>query len=131
MGSRRCWLKVADEENKCIPHVFPRSHWLKAIGQCLIERYLLPTMFYFFSFPLFSFFSLNTAVITKIKMLWVIVRQNNDVWTMSHKGELYKAGLFDTGIFNFGISFGLVLAFTRKSIFNRAGVIMKTRKSVR
>ena len=32
---------------------------------------------------------------------------------MSHKGELYKAGLYDTRIFNFGISFGLVLAFTR------------------
>ena len=44
MGSRRFWLKGADEERKSIPHEFPRSYWLKAAGQCLIERYLSATM---------------------------------------------------------------------------------------
>ena len=44
MGSSRFWLKVADEESKSIPHEFPRSHWLKATGQCVIERYLSATM---------------------------------------------------------------------------------------
>ena len=44
MGSSRFWLKDADEESKSIPHEFPRSHWLKATGQCVIERYLSATM---------------------------------------------------------------------------------------
>ena len=44
MGSSRLWLKVADEESKSIPHEFPRSHWLKATGQCVMERYLSATM---------------------------------------------------------------------------------------
>ena len=39
MGSSRFGLNVADKESKCIPHKFPRSHWLKATGQCVIERY--------------------------------------------------------------------------------------------
>ena len=42
MGSSRFWLKVADQDSKNIPHEFPRSHWLKATGQCVIERYLSP-----------------------------------------------------------------------------------------
>ena len=45
MGSSRFWLKAADEESKSILHEFPRSHWLKATGQCVLERYLLATMF--------------------------------------------------------------------------------------
>ena len=44
MGSNRFWLNVADEESKCIPHKFPRSHWLKTTGQCVIERYPSATM---------------------------------------------------------------------------------------
>ena len=44
MGSSRFWLKDADEESKSIPQEFPRSHWLKATGQCVIERYLSATM---------------------------------------------------------------------------------------
>ena len=44
MGSSRFWLKDADEESKSIPHEFPRSHWLKATGQCVTERYLSATM---------------------------------------------------------------------------------------
>ena len=44
MGYSRFWLKVADEESKSLPHEFPRSHWLKATGQCVIERYLSATM---------------------------------------------------------------------------------------
>ena len=44
MGSSRFWLKAADEESKSIPHEFPRSHWLKATGQCVLERYLSATM---------------------------------------------------------------------------------------
>ena len=44
MGSSRFWLKAADEESKSIPHELPRSHWLKATGQCLLERYLSATM---------------------------------------------------------------------------------------
>ena len=37
-------LKGADEESKSIPHEFPRSHWPKATGQCVKERYLSATM---------------------------------------------------------------------------------------
>ena len=44
MGSSRFWLKAADEESKSISHEFPRSHWLKATGQCVLERYLSATM---------------------------------------------------------------------------------------
>ena len=44
MGSSRFWLKAADEESKSNPHEFPRSHWLKATGQCVLERYLSATM---------------------------------------------------------------------------------------
>ena len=44
MGSSRFWLKDADEESKSISHELPRSHWLKATGQCVIERYLSATM---------------------------------------------------------------------------------------
>ena len=44
MGSSRFWLKAADEESKSIPHEFPRSHWLKATGQCVLERYLSATL---------------------------------------------------------------------------------------
>ena len=44
MGYSRFWLKAADEESKSIPHEFPRSHWLKATGQCVLERYLSATM---------------------------------------------------------------------------------------
>ena len=44
MGSSRFWLKAADEESKSIPHELPRSHWLKATGQCVLERYLSATM---------------------------------------------------------------------------------------
>ena len=44
MGTSRFWLKDADEDSKSIPHEFPRSHWLKATGQCVIERYLSATM---------------------------------------------------------------------------------------
>ena len=46
MGSSQFWLKDADEVSKSIPHKFPRSHWLKATGQCVIERYLAATMGY-------------------------------------------------------------------------------------
>ena len=45
MGSSRFWLKAADEESKSIPHEFPRSHWLKATGQWVLERYLSATMY--------------------------------------------------------------------------------------
>ena len=44
MGCSRFWLKVADEYSKSTPHEFPRSHWLKATGQRVIERYLSATM---------------------------------------------------------------------------------------
>ena len=44
MGSSRFWLKAADKESKSIPHELPRSHWLKATGQCVLERYLSATM---------------------------------------------------------------------------------------
>ena len=44
MGSSRFWLKAADEESKSIPHGFPSSHWLKATGHCVLERYLSATM---------------------------------------------------------------------------------------
>ena len=44
MGSSRFWLEVADEDSKSIPREFPRYHWLKATGQCVIERYLSSTM---------------------------------------------------------------------------------------
>ena len=40
MGYSRFWLKAADEESKSIPHEFPRSHWLKATGQCVCARAL-------------------------------------------------------------------------------------------
>ena len=40
MGSSRFWLKAANEESKCIPHEFPRSHSLKTTGHCVKERYL-------------------------------------------------------------------------------------------
>ena len=72
MGSSRFWLNVADEESKSIPHEFPRSHWPKATGQCVKERYLSVTMGNVFicfiisagisSVPGdFSLFCLNTA----------------------------------------------------------------------
>ena len=35
---------MADVESKCIPHELPSSHWLKATGQCVLERYLSATM---------------------------------------------------------------------------------------
>ena len=44
MGYSRFWLKMADEKSKCIPHEFPSSHWLKATGQCVLERYLSATI---------------------------------------------------------------------------------------
>ena len=44
MGYSRFWLTPADEESKSTPHEFPRSHWLKATGQCVLERYLSATM---------------------------------------------------------------------------------------
>ena len=44
MGYSRFWLKAADEESKSITHEFPKSHWLKATGQCVLERYLSATM---------------------------------------------------------------------------------------
>ena len=31
---------MADVESKSIPHELPSSHWLKATGQCVLERYL-------------------------------------------------------------------------------------------
>ena len=55
MGSSRFWLKAADEESKSIPHEFPRSHWLKATGRCVLERYMSATMqFLFIAFLLLS-----------------------------------------------------------------------------
>ena len=44
MGYSRFWLKMADVESKSIPHELPSSHWLKATGQCVLERYLSATM---------------------------------------------------------------------------------------
>ena len=35
---------MAHVESKCIPHELPSSHWLKATGQCVLERYLSATM---------------------------------------------------------------------------------------
>ena len=35
---------MAEEESKSIPHDLPSSHWLKATGQCVLERYLSATM---------------------------------------------------------------------------------------
>ena len=35
---------MADVESKSIPHELPSSHWLKATGQCVPERYLSATM---------------------------------------------------------------------------------------
>ena len=35
---------MADVESKSIPHELPSSHWLKAPGQCVLERYLSATM---------------------------------------------------------------------------------------
>ena len=69
MGSSRFWLKVADEESKNIPHGFPRSHWLKATGQCVIERYLPATMAETAVWPNFFlmnvFFALNFSLLLK------------------------------------------------------------------
>ena len=60
MGSSRFWLKVADEESKSFPHEFPRSHWLKATGQCVMERYLSATMLHpFFATTCFLTESIN------------------------------------------------------------------------
>ena len=59
MGSSRFWLKAADEESKSIPHEFPRSHWLKATGQCELERYLSATMRGPIVLELFPFVILN------------------------------------------------------------------------
>ena len=36
---------MADVESKGIPHDLPSSLWLKATGQCVLERYLSATMF--------------------------------------------------------------------------------------
>ena len=44
MEYSRFWLKMADVESKSIPHELPSSHWLKATGQCVLERYLSATM---------------------------------------------------------------------------------------
>ena len=44
MGYSRFWLKKADVESKSIPNELPSSHWLKATGQCVLERYLSATM---------------------------------------------------------------------------------------
>ena len=35
---------MADVVSKSIPHELPSSHWLKATGQCVLERYLSATM---------------------------------------------------------------------------------------
>ena len=35
---------MADVESKSIPHELPSSHWSKATGQCVLERYLSATM---------------------------------------------------------------------------------------
>ena len=35
---------MADVESKSIPHELPSSHWLKATGQYVLERYLSATM---------------------------------------------------------------------------------------
>ena len=35
---------MADVESKSIPHELPSFHWLKATGQCVLERYLSATM---------------------------------------------------------------------------------------
>ena len=35
---------MADVESNSIPHELPSSHWLKATGQCVLERYLSATM---------------------------------------------------------------------------------------
>ena len=35
---------MVDVESKSIPHELPSSHWLKATGQCVLERYLSATM---------------------------------------------------------------------------------------
>ena len=37
---------MADVESKSIPHELSSSHWLKATGQCVLERYLSATMQY-------------------------------------------------------------------------------------
>ena len=55
MGYSRFWLKAADEESKSITHEFPRSHWLKATGQCVLERYLSVTMLLVLVFFLYPF----------------------------------------------------------------------------
>ena len=38
---------MADVESKSIPHELPSSHWLKATGQCVLERYLSATMIFY------------------------------------------------------------------------------------
>ena len=35
---------MADVKSNSIPHELPSSHWLKATGQCVLERYLSATM---------------------------------------------------------------------------------------
>ena len=35
---------MSNVESKSIPHELPSSHWLKATGQCVLERYLSATM---------------------------------------------------------------------------------------
>ena len=44
MGSNHFLVKMADVESKSILHEFPSSHWSKATGQCVLERYLSVTM---------------------------------------------------------------------------------------
>ena len=44
MGYSRFWLKMADVESKSVPHELPSSNWLKATGQCVLERYMSATM---------------------------------------------------------------------------------------
>ena len=44
MGYSGFWLKMGDVESKSIPHELPSSHWLKATGKCVLERYLSATM---------------------------------------------------------------------------------------
>ena len=66
MGSSQFWLKMADVESKSIPHELPSSHWLKATGQCVLERYLSATMVHndIFIFDNVISISLKVASIT-------------------------------------------------------------------
>ena len=66
MGYSRFWLKAADEESKSIPHVFPSSHWLKATGQCVLERYLSATMFIILVISYFGFESETLVLIASV-----------------------------------------------------------------